>query len=235
MFMRRDGAGRPEERDALVRRFLPLARRLALRFATKAEPFEDVYQVACLGLLKAIDRYDPSRGIAFSTYAVPTITGEIKRYLRDRTWEVHVPRDLLEASIVVRRADEQLAVRLGRRPTVAELSAATGFSEMATIEAKGAARARRALSVEQLAMSGDEDGPALGARIGVPEDGFTRAEHRAFIEQLERCLSARDRKIVRLCFTEGLTQTDVAARLGLSQARVSRMLRDALDRMREAV
>jgi RNA polymerase sigma-B factor len=225
--------GLPRHRDAVIERFLPLARQLALRYSRPSEPFDDVYQVACLALIKAVDRYDATRGVAFSSYAVPTIVGEIKRHYRDRTWAVHVSRDLLEAALTVERAADDLSGRLGRQPTMRELTARVGMAPEAVLEAREAAWARRATSMEQprLAAS-DEDASTVGESLGAVDDGFARAEERATLASLMRCLSARDRETLRLRFDEDLTQDEIAGRLGISQMQVSRILRATLERLR---
>ncbi|HEX7297738.1 MAG TPA: SigB/SigF/SigG family RNA polymerase sigma factor [Solirubrobacteraceae bacterium] len=220
----------PRDRDALTTRFLPLARHLAARYTRGGEPFDDVYQVACIGLINAVDRYDSSRGTAFTSYAVPTIVGEIKRYYRDRTWAVHVSRDLLEATLRVEAAAEDLASRLGRPATVADIAARLSLSEQRVREAQAANRLRRTVSIEEPCGNGDE--PAtVGERIAVDEPGFERAEDRATLERLMRCLSEREREAVRLRFVEDLSQDEIGARLGISQMQVSRVLRAAMERL----
>ena len=150
----RDGAGTPTGRDEVVARFLPLARQLAARYARPPEPFDDVYQVACMALVKAVDRYDPGRAVTFSSYAVPTIVGEIKRYYRDHTWVVHVPRDLAELSVRVQRTTDDLASRSGRPATVPEIAAALDVGDDDVRQARDAIRARRPTSLD---AHGDDD------------------------------------------------------------------------------
>jgi RNA polymerase sigma-B factor len=231
-FQRYAATGRPGmDRDALVQRFLPLARRLAARYTRGGEPFDDVFQVACIGLVKAVDRYDPTRGMAFSSYAVPTIVGEIKRYYRDKTWAVHVPRDLLELALRVDRAADDMVAELGRSPTVGELAGRLDMSEEDVLEAREAARARRATSMEQPRGAGDEDVATLGESIGIEERGFALAEHRATLASVTQCLSERDREIMRLRFAEDLTQDEIGAVMHISQMQVSRVLRASLARL----
>jgi RNA polymerase sigma-B factor len=155
----RTGAGAPLDRDALVTRFLPLARQLAARYTRPPEPFEDVYQVACMALIKAVERYDPGRDVAFSSYAVPTIVGEIKRYYRDHTWVVHVPRDLSELALQVQRASTELSSRAGRAVTRAEIAEALGVREHDIVNARAAMQARRPDSFDN-ADQPDTDEPA---------------------------------------------------------------------------
>jgi RNA polymerase sigma-B factor len=222
-------------RDAVIERFLPLARRLALRYLRPSESFEDVYQVACLALVNAVDRFEADRGIAFSSYAVPTIVGEIKRYYRDKTWAVHVSRDLLEAALRVERAGGELSTRLGRPPTVTEIAGHLDVTEEDVLEAREAAFARTAGSLERPRVPGeDDDAATLGDTLGGVDPGFEQAEHRATLSSLARCLSARDREIIRLRMEEDLTQGAIGERIGISQMQVSRVLRGAMERLREA-
>jgi RNA polymerase sigma-B factor len=218
------------DRDAVVARFLPLARQLAARYTRGGEPFDDIYQVACIGLVKAVDRYDANRGIAFSSYAVPTIVGEIKRYYRDRTWVVHVPRDLLERALAVESAAEELAGRLGRAATAAEIAVRLNVSAEDVRQARAAGGARRTVSIEER-RGGDQEATTIADGFGVQEDGFERVERRATLETLMRCLSERDREVMRLRFTEDLTQDEIGSRLDISQMQVSRVLRAALERL----
>jgi RNA polymerase sigma-B factor len=218
------------DRDALVARFLPLARQLAARYARGGEPFDDIFQVACIGLVKAIDRYDHTRGTAFSSYAVPTIAGEIKRYYRDQTWVLHTPRDLLELALRVERTANDLASRLGRAATSAELAVRLNVTEDAVREARAAGQARRTVSIDA-PYGDDEDSPSIGDGIGVDDPGFERAEHRATLESLMRCLAVRDREVMWLRFAEDLTQEEIGTRLHISQMQVSRVLRASMQRL----
>jgi RNA polymerase sigma-B factor len=217
-------------RDQLVERYLPLARQLAARYTRGGEPFDDVFQVACVGLIKAVDRYDAERGVAFSSYAVPTILGEIKRYYRDRTWAIHVPRDLLELALRVEQVSQDMVTRLGRSPTVTEVAHRLRVSDEEVLEARAAGRARWANSTDER-RGVDEDAPTLGDAIGVEEHGFACAEHRATLSSLLRCLPPRDRQIVLLRFTEDLTQDEIGARMHISQMQVSRVLRSSMRRL----
>jgi RNA polymerase sigma-B factor len=223
----------PIDRDILIERFLPLARQLARRYQRAEEPFDDLYQVACLGLLNAIERFDLDRGVAFSSYAVPTIVGEIKRYFRDRTWSVRVPRDLQELSLKVDRVTTDLTVRLHREPTIAEIVAKVDASEEDVLEAIEAFGAHRASSLQE-PWGADDDGggETLGDAIGVEEHGFACAEDRATIQRLFRALSSREREVLRLRFEEELTQAEIGERVGVSQMQVSRIIRQAIARLR---
>ncbi|MDP2712626.1 MAG: SigB/SigF/SigG family RNA polymerase sigma factor [Solirubrobacteraceae bacterium] len=218
-------------RDALVERFLPLARSLALRYQRSGEPLDDLVQVASLGLIKAVDRYDPGRGIAFSSYAVPTILGEIKRHFRDRTWSVRVPRGLQELSQRVDRAVAELAEHLSRQPSVAEVAAAVGAQHEDVLEAMQAGGAYRAVSFEAPRAGGEHDAATLGDAIGVHEDGFDRAEERAVLDQLMSTISAREREVLRMRFQEDMTQAEIGAAVGVSQMQISRIIRQALARL----
>jgi RNA polymerase sigma-B factor len=222
----------PVDRELLVERFLPLARQLARRYERPEEPFDDLFQVACLGLVKAIDRFDLSRGVAFSSFAVPTILGEIKRYFRDRTWAVRVPRDLQELSLRVDRKVTEMATDLRRQPTVAEIAAAVGIEQEDVLEALEASGAYRAASLSLPRGGDDEQGETLGDTIGIAEDGFTRAEERATIARLMQAVSPRERDVLRLRFEQDLTQAEIGEVIGVSQMQVSRIIRQALARLR---
>jgi RNA polymerase sigma-B factor len=230
---RRAAAGDPRARDRLVERYLRLALMLARRYARTSEPLEDLEQVACLGLVHAVDRFDPERGTTFSTFAVPTILGELRRHFRDRTWSVRVPRDLRDAATAVDRASEGLAAELGRSPSPAEVADATGLGAEQVVEAREAALAYRCDSLDRPLHADDEDGGAtLGDRIGTGDDDLRRAEASILVEQLAAAsLSERDREVLRLRFQEDLLQREIADRVGVSQMQVSRILRDSVRRL----
>jgi RNA polymerase sigma-B factor len=222
-------------REELVERFLPLARQLARRYKGGSEPLDDLVQVASVGLLKAIDRFDPSRSTAFSSFAVPTIVGELKRHFRDRSWSVHVPRDLQELTIRVERVADELLGQLGRAPTAAEVAEHLSLTPEQVVEAREAAGAYRAVSLDRPA-DGDE-GEArhrLVKAMGAEDPGYRIAEAAATIEPLMRELPRREREILRLRFQEDLTQTEIGARVGVSQMHVSRVIRQAITRLRAA-
>jgi RNA polymerase sigma-B factor len=222
----------PVDREMLVERFLPLARQLARRYERPEEPFDDLFQVACLGLVKAIDRFDLSRDVAFSSYAVPTILGEIKRYFRDRTWSVRVPRDLQELALRVDRKVSELSTDLRRAPTVPEIAEAVGIEEEDVLEALEASGAYRATSLSTPRGNEDEAGETLGDTVGTAEEGFGRAEDRATLEQLMRAVTPREREVLRLRFEEDLTQAEIGERIGVSQMQVSRIIRQSIARLR---
>jgi RNA polymerase sigma-B factor len=222
----------PVDRDALVERFLPLARTLARRYERPDVPFDDLFQVACLGLVNAIERFDLERQIAFSSYAVPTILGEIKRYFRDRTWSVRVPRDLQELSLKVDRVALELDHELQRSPTVGEIVAKVGADQEAVLEALEASGAYRAASLQAPWGADEDSGDTLGDGIGIEEQGFAAAEDRATIDRLMRVITPREREVLRLRFAEDLTQAEIGEQVGVSQMQVSRILRQAVSRLR---
>jgi RNA polymerase sigma-B factor len=231
----RYSAGRsPELRDQLVRRYLPLARYCANEFVRAGEPFDDLLQVACIGLMKALDRYDPSRGVAFSSYALPTMNGELRRHFRDRAWTVRPPRDLQDHALAVDRATTALLHELGRSPTIDDISLRTGLSCEAVLEAREALAARHATSLSAPVGGVDEARPLVDA-IGVDDPGFATADRRMAIDDLARtALTLREREILHLRFAEDMTQSEIGAALGLSQMHVSRLLREILIKLRAA-
>jgi RNA polymerase sigma-B factor len=220
-------------REALVQRFLPLARQLARRYQRGGEPLDDLIQVASLGLLKAIDRFEPSRDTAFSSFAVPTILGELKRHFRDRGWSVRVPRDLQELSVRVDRVADEMSRELGRAPTPAEIASNIGTSTEQVMEAREAAGAYRAISLDR-PRDDDEDSDGMTEIMGVEDPGFGLAEDAATVERLMAVLGEREREVLRLRFEEDLTQSEIGARVGVSQMHVSRLIRQAVAQLREA-
>jgi RNA polymerase sigma-B factor len=183
-------------------------------------------------LLKALDRFSPERGVAFSSYAVPTIAGELRRYFRDRTWAVRPPRDLQEMTLRVDRAAQDLSAQLDRAPTVRELAAAMDATEEAVLEALQARGAHRGLSL-QAPAGGHETETVLQDTLGVSEDGYADAEARVLLDGLLAVLPARSREVLRLRFEEDLTQAEIGALLGVSQMQISRLIRRAIDQVRE--
>jgi RNA polymerase sigma-B factor len=209
----------------------PAAWPLATCAATS--PSTDILQVACIGLIKAIDGFDDGRGRAFSSYAVPTIVGEIERYYRDRTWAVHVARDLQDRVIAVARAADELESEHQRRPTVGEIAERLGVEREQVVEARAAALAHRPDSLDAPVRGADDEGLTVGDRMAVTEDGYRGAENRAALRWMMRVLSPRDRLIVRLRFERDLTQEQIGEHIGLSQMQVSRVLRQSIVRLRE--
>jgi len=224
-------AGARGAREELVERYLPLVRHLARRYAHASEPVEDVVQAGSIGLLNAIDRYDPAAGTAFSSYAVPTILGEMRRHFRDRTWTVRVPRSLKELAAGGREAAAEFERAAGRAPTAAELAAALGTDVERLLEARLAAAAQYPDSLDRPLGPGNDDPESLQEHVGDDDPGLSEAEDTLSMEILTRCLGPRDRELVRLRFEEDLTQQDIADRVGLSQMHVSRLLRDALTQL----
>jgi RNA polymerase sigma-B factor len=220
-------AGDAHARDALVARFMPLARSLARRYESSGEPMEDLVQVASLALVKAIDRFDTSRGHAFTSFAVPTIVGELKRYFRDRTWAVRPPRELQELIMRVDRVSVKLSQELDRAPTVAELADAAGTDEEHVLEALQARSGRGSLSLHA-PQSREADAASLEDSIGCDDDGFEQAESRALLDGLSVGLPARSRDVLRMRFVEDMTQSEIGAELGVSQMQVSRIIRQAI-------
>jgi len=221
-------------REALVTRFLPLARQLARRYQRGGEQLDDLVQVASLGLLKAIDRFDPARETAFSSFAVPTILGELKRHFRDKGWSVRVPRDLQELAVKVDRVAEDMSRELGRAPTPAELAERTGSTLEQVLEAREASAAYRAVSLDRPRTEDEEDSESYAEAVGAEDPGFRIAEDAATVERLMRVLSDREREVLRLRFEEDLTQSEIGERVGVSQMHVSRLIRQSVARLREA-
>ena len=219
------------DRDAVVERFTPLARRLAGRYNRRADSLDDLTQVASLALVKAVDRFDPTRGIAFSSYAVPTIVGEIKRHFRDHGWAVRPPRALAERAMRVEAAARQFAVEHQRAPTVTELCAQTELTEEEVLDALHAARAANASSLDAPVSKQDDAGSSLGERLGVDEVGYGIVEQRVLLEGLLRGVSARDREILHMRYFEDMTQAEIGAAFGVSQMQVSRLVRNSIERM----
>jgi RNA polymerase sigma-B factor len=232
LFARYRSGGDLAARDELVERFLPLAMRLAQRYHRGAEPLDDLVQVASVGLLKAIDRFDPERGTAFSSFAVPTIAGELKRHFRDKGWALKVPRDLQELTQRVGRTTERLVHELGRTPSVAEIADTLGITSEQVLEAREAATAFAAESLDRPAGDEQDAAPVVDT-LGDDEPGYLQAEQSATLEIMMRVLTDREREVLRLRFAEDLTQSEIGHRLGLSQMHVSRLLRQAVTRLRE--
>jgi RNA polymerase sigma-B factor len=224
--------GDQQAREELVERFLPLARQLARRYQRTNEPLDDLMQVASVGLVKAIDRFDPERGTAFSTFAVPTILGELKRYFRDSGWAVHVPRGMQERSMKVDLAVDALHRKLGRTPSTNEVGAELELSEEEVLEAIEVHSAYEALSLEQQRTDDSESGGAYVDTISTEEERYELVEYAATIAPALDALPARDRLILHLRFSEDLTQSEIAERIGVSQMHVSRLIRRALTRLR---
>jgi RNA polymerase sigma-B factor len=231
---RRAGGGDRHARERLIEDNMPLARSLAVQYRHAREPLEDLCQVAMLGLVKAVDRFEPGRGIAFASYAVPTILGELRRHFRDRTWSIHMSRGMQEAIARVERTSETLRGQLGRYPSADEVAAACGLSVEEVTEARLAASASRLASLDASLQRDDAGDGALGDAIGAADGEIGRVEDALWLQQIAEGLTDREREILRLRFVEDLVQREIAERVGVSQMHVSRILRDALVQLASA-
>jgi RNA polymerase sigma-B factor len=221
-------------REELCERFLPLARDLALRYTYTDEPLEDLVQVASLGLIKAIDRFEPGRGTKFTSYAAPTILGELKRHFRDKGWSLHVPRDLQERTLAVSRATEVLSKELARSPKVREVAEHLGCSVEQVLEAQEAAASYEAASLDAPAARDDDDSASLVDMLGDDDDAYDLVEDREAIASTWAALPDVERQVLELRFMHDLTQREIGERIGYSQMHVSRLLRRALTRLETA-
>lgn len=232
LFTRWQQHGDQGARDELVTRFLPLARKLARRYAGAREPFEDLLQVASLGLVKAIDRFDTVRGTAFSSFAVPTILGELKRYFRDLGWSVHVPRGAQELALKAEEAQQQLTARSGRPPSVNELAQYLELSVEDVLDALEAAGAHHSTSLDAPREDPDGDSGSLADAFGEEDERFDLVDASVTISASAHQLTPRQRRVLALRFIRDMTQTQIADEIGVSQMQVSRILRRALVRLR---
>ena len=221
-------------RDELVRMHLPLVEYLARRFRNRGEPLEDLVQVATIGLIKSIDRFDLERGVEFSTYATPTIVGEIKRHFRDKGWAIRVPRRLQELKLTLTKATSELSQTLGRSPTVGELATHLGLQEEEILEGLESANAYSAVSLDAT-DSGDDDAPAVSDSLGMIDEALEGVEYRESLKPLLDKLPPREKKILVLRFFGNMTQSQIAAELGISQMHVSRLLARTLAQLREGL
>ncbi|GAC1435073.1 MAG: RNA polymerase sigma factor SigF [Solirubrobacteraceae bacterium] len=233
LFARLRADGDPAAREALVERYLPLARSIAGRYRHTPQALEDLVQVASLALVKAVDGFDPERGLAFSSYAVPTIVGELKRYFRDAAWSLHLPRALKERVLLVERCERQLSVDLGHSPTVDDIAAAAGLTPEEVLDAMEARGAHDTESIE--APSSADSGLSLVDTLGDEDASLELVEDRDALSVAMARLPERERQILGLRFVQGLTQTEIASQVGVSQMQVSRILRSTLARLREDV
>jgi RNA polymerase sigma-B factor len=222
-----------QARDELIARFLPLARKLARRYVQSSEPYEDLVQVASLGLVKAVERFDPERGFAFSSFAVPTIVGELKRYFRDTAWALHVDRGAQERARRITDAQHKLGSQTGRMPTIDEIAQYLEISQEEVLDGLQTAEAYGAISLDApMAGDDDEEGTRLDS-IGDEDTRLKLVDDHATIFAAARHLPTREREILFLRFSEDLTQSEIAERVGVSQMQVSRLLRRSLGRLRE--
>lgn len=232
LFLRWQRDSDAHARDVLVRRFMPLARSLARRYGRSSEPFEDLLQVASLGLLKALDRYDTDRGHSFASFAVPTILGEMRRYFRDSGWAVHVPRGAQERALKVRDAQERLSNEHGRAPTVNQLAEYLEFGIEDVIDALQALQSYETLSLDAPRPGTDGDVVSYGDAMGAEDERFELVELDATLTAVLKHIPPRERLILQMRFVEDLTQTEIAERVGISQMQVSRLLRRSLEQLR---
>jgi RNA polymerase sigma-B factor len=221
-------------REELVRRLLPLARELALRYSYTDEPFDDLLQVASIGLLKAIDRFEPERGIKFTSYAVPTILGELKRHFRDKGWALHMPRDLQERALAVAKERDRLSAVLGRTPSVREIGDALGCSVEAVLEASEASSSYETASLDAPASRDSDQPAAMVDLVGAHDIALGLVESRTAIAETWRGLPEMEQTVVRLRFAHDLTQREIGEQIGFSQMHVSRLLRRAISRLERA-
>ncbi len=227
--------GDEEARDQLIVSHLNLVRFLASKFKNRGEPLDDLVQVGTIGLIKAIDRFDPERGLEFTTYATPTILGEIKRHFRDKGWSIRVPRRLQELSAKVNQATDELTVELQRSPSVEEIAAKLGVGAEEILEAMESSGAYTSVSLEAGGSSEDDEAPALIDRLGSVDEDLDASDDRMVIDDAISDFSLREQEIVRMRFIDGLTQVEIAKRLGVSQVQVSRLLRRTLRKIQDKI
>jgi RNA polymerase sigma-B factor len=232
LFKRWQQDGDQQAREALVRQFMPLVRSLARRYDRSSEPFEDLLQVASVGLLKALNRFDPSRGHNFASYGVPTILGEMRRYFRDCGWSVHVPRGDQERALKVRDAQEVLSNEQGHAPTVNQLSQYLEIDTEQVIEGLQAIHAYEALPLDAPRPGSDDDSMSYGETLGDDDERYELVELDATLVVALEHIAPRERAMLRMRFVDDLTQTEIAARLGISQMQVSRLLRRSVEQLR---
>jgi RNA polymerase sigma-B factor len=232
LFARWHRRGDRRARDELIERFLPLARRLARRYISSSEPYDDLVQVASLGLVKAVERFDPSKGFAFTSFAVPTIVGELKRYFRDSGWALHVDRGAQERARKISDAQQKISAGTGRAPTVSKLAQYLELSEEEVLDGLQTAAAYDAISLDA-PLADDGGATSRIDMIGDEDDRLDMVDDQATIFAAARHLPRRERQILFLRFGADLTQTEIAERVGVSQMQVSRLLRRSLHRLRE--
>lgn len=235
LFERWQDHGDKRARELLVKRFMPVARKLAWRYRGAREPLEDLVQVASVGLLNAIDRFDATRGTSFTSFAVPTIIGEIKRYFRDLGWSVHVPRSSQEIALKVENAQRNLMPTIGRSPTVHELAQYLELSIEDVVDALEASAAHHSTSLDAPREDGDEELGTLADSLGTEDERFELIEFGATLAPAARQLSQRERRVLALRFLEDRTQSEIAEHIGVSQMQVSRILRQSVARLVELV
>jgi RNA polymerase sigma-B factor len=235
LFRQYKATGDPEVRDQLIVSHLNLVRFLASKFKNRGEPLDDLIQVGTIGLIKAIDRFDPSRGLEFTTYATPTILGEIKRHFRDKGWSVRVPRRLQELSAKVNQANDELTNELSRSPSVEEIGKRVGASVDDVLEAMESSSAYSSVPLEGGGSSDDDDAPSVIDHYATEDENLAASDDRIVLEDAIRDFSPREKDVIRMRFFEGMTQVEIAERLGISQVQVSRLLRRTLRRVQDKI
>jgi RNA polymerase sigma-B factor len=222
-------------REKLIEHYMPLVRSLARRYSYRGEQLEDLVQIGAIGLIKAIDRFDVSRGVELTTYATPNIIGEIKRHFRDKGWSVRVPRGLQELNVQLSKLVEQLTVQVGRSPTIPELAEAAGVEEEEVLEALESGRAYSSVSLSTAGGGDDDDELDPLESLGEEEHEYQVSEDRVVLEPGFKVLDERERLILHLRFFKGLTQSQIAQQIGISQMHVSRLIRRSLEKIRAEI
>lgn len=235
LFRQYKATGDPEGRDQLIVSHLNLVRFLASKFKNRGEPLDDLIQVGTIGLIKAIDRFDPSRGLEFTTYATPTILGEIKRHFRDKGWSVRVPRRLQELSAKVNQANDELTNELSRSPSVEEIAKRVGASVDDVLEAMESSSAYSSVPLEGGGSSDDDEPTSVIDHYATEDADLAASDDRIVLEEAIADFSPRERDVIRMRFVDGLTQVEIAERLGVSQVQVSRLLRRTLRRIQDKI
>ena len=235
LFRRYKENGDMDAREKLVMSHMNLVRFLANKFKNRGEPLDDLVQVGYLGLLKAIDRFDPSRGLEFTTYATPTILGEIKRHFRDKGWSVRVPRRLQELSAKVNQATDKLTTELQRSPKIEEIADYLGASVDEVLEAMESSSAYSSVPLEGSTNPEADDAPSVIDRYATEDSALTFTDDRLVIEEALKSFSPREREVIELRFLQGMTQIEIAERLGISQVQVSRLLRRTLKKIQDKI
>lgn len=234
--LRRYAAGRaPEDLEALVIRFRPLATGLARRYAGGGYAFDDLRQVACLGLVKALRRFDPGRGVSFSSFAVPTILGELRRFCRDTAWPAHVPRGMQEQVRALRRTSDELAAAGSRAPTATELATELEWTQEDVVATMAAAATQAPVPLDRWAGDGHDEPPPPADQLAMVDPGYEVAEHLVALEPALTALTHTERRVLKLRFADDLKHQEIAARLGLSRASVARLLESALEALRRVI
>lgn len=224
-----------EAREQLIISHLNLVRFLASRFKNRGESLEDLIQVGTIGLIKAIDRFEPARGLEFTTYATPTIMGEIKRYFRDKGWSVKVPRRLQELSAKVNQTTDELTSELNRQPSVAEIAERLDATVEEVLEAMESSSAYSAISLDARPSADEEESPTIMERYAIEDETLTSSDDRMLLEAALKDFSPHEQEVITMRFTEGMTQVEIAERMGVSQVQVSRLLRRCLKRIHDKI